>query len=122
MMRFRSVVFALIAGFAVLALSSCGAYSSPTMTRMGAGAPMIAQLVPSSMRAGSGGFTMTINGSGFGADALVYWNGSPLNTGYVTGNQVVAMVPAADVANAGMIPVYVRSGGQNSNTVEFTVD
>ncbi len=123
MMRFRSVTCALIAGsVAVLSLISCGGYSSPTMTRAGVGAPMIAQLVPSSMRAGSGAFNMTINGSGFGADALVYWNGSPLNTAYVSGNQLVAMVPTADDANAGMIPVYVRTGGQNSNTVDFSVN
>ena len=34
---------------------------------------------------------------------------------------VTAQVAAVDVMNAGMFPVYVRSGGKNSNMINFTV-
>ncbi len=121
-MQARRIMFTVIAGcVAALGLSACGAYS-PSMTRTGVGAATVAQLVPNSAAAGSGAFTMTVNGSGFGTDALVYWNGSPLGTMYVSGNQLMVAVPAADVASAGMDTVYVRTGGQNSNTVDFTVN
>ncbi len=103
-------------------LVSCGGYKSPTMTPAAAGGPMIAQLVPSSDTAGSGAFTMTINGSGFGVDAVVFWNGTMLSTMYVTTNQLTVAVPAADVANKATIPVYVRTAGMNSNTVDFMVN
>jgi hypothetical protein len=70
---------------------------------------------------GGTGFTLTINGNNFGADAAVYWNAAARATTYVTGNQVTAAITASDIANTGRVPVYVRSGGQNSNTVDFDV-
>ena len=121
MRQSRFVYLVLITGLmAAGALTSCGSYSS-SMTR-GVGAPTIAQLVPDSATAGSGAFTMTVNGSGFGTDAVVFWNGSMLSTTYVTMNQLMVAVPAANVANRESIPVYVRTAAMNSNTVEFTVN
>ena len=93
---------------------------NPGMTGGGA-APAIATLSPSSAMHGGTAFTLTINGSNFGTDAAVYWNGAAQGTMYVTGNQVTAAITASDIANTGMVPVYVRSGGQNSNTVNFDV-
>jgi hypothetical protein len=108
-----------------LAMLGCGYGSrnyNPGMPG-GTAAPTIAQsgLVPSSAMHGGTGFTLTVNGSNFGTDAVVYWNGMPQGSMYVTANQLTAAITAADIMNAGMIPVYVRSGGQNSNTVNFAV-
>ena len=64
---------------------------------------------------------MTVNGSNFGTTATVYWNGAALSTSYVTGKQVMAAVPAANVAAAGTASVYVLSGSAKSNTLMFTV-
>ena len=93
---------------------------NPGMPGTGA-APSIATLSPSSAMHGGTGFTLTINGNNFGADAAVYWNAAARATTYVTGNQVTAAITASDIANTGRVPVYVRSGGQNSNTVDFDV-
>lgn len=106
------------------AMVGCGYGShnyNPGMTGGGGAAPTMTALSPNSAMAGSAGLTMTVNGSNFGTDAVVYWNMSALATTYVTGNQVMANVTAADLMKAGMIPVYVRTGGQNSNTMNFNV-
>ena len=81
----------------------------------------ISGLSPTSVMAASASFTLTVNGSGFGTDAVVYFNSAAKSTTVISGNQVMAAIPAADVATAGMKPVYVRTGGQNSNTMNFTV-
>jgi hypothetical protein len=87
----------------------------------GAGSPAITDIVPGNANAGGMGFTLTVNGSGFGTDAVVYWSGAPQSSMYLTGNQVTAQISAADIMNPGMVAVYVRSGGKNSNSVNFQV-
>jgi hypothetical protein len=84
-------------------------------------APKLTELVPNDTPTGSPGFTLTVNGTGFGTSTAVFWNGSALATSYVTGNQITATVTAADVAASGNIPVYVRSGTTNSNMLTFAV-
>ena len=103
-------------------ITGCGGYQAPSMNMMTPGGPMIAELVPSSATSGGAGFTLTINGSGFGTGAVVFWNSSMPSTMYVTGNQLTAAIPASDIAMKGMVPVYVRTNGQNSNVVNFTVN
>ena len=55
------------------------------------------------------------------ADATVFWNGTPVITTFVTSNQLVASLEATDLMNVGLTRVYVRTGGLNSNTVDFDV-
>ena len=102
-------------------ITGCGGYQAPS-NMMTPGGPMIAELVPSSATSGSAGFTLTINGSGFGTDAVIYWNSGVTSTMYVTGKQLMGAIPASDIAMKGMVPVYVRTNGQNSNTVNFMVN
>jgi hypothetical protein len=64
---------------------------------------------------------LTVMGSGFGTDSVVLWNGTALPSSYSTGTMVTAQVSAMDIMNAGMFPVSVRSGGQTSNMIDFTV-
>ena len=104
----------------ILFAAGCGGYGSNNMGG-GAGAPSITSLSPNMTNAGDPAFTLTVNGSGFGTDSVVYWNGTPLPSSYGTGVMVTAQVAAVDVMNAGMFPVYVRSGGKNSNMINFTV-
>lgn len=87
----------------------------------GAGAPNLSSLTPNMATAGDPDFTLTVNGSGFGADSVVYWNGTALPSAYAATTQVTATVSAANVGTAGTFPVYVRSGGKNSNMMNFTV-
>jgi len=102
-----------------LLIAGCGGYGSNNMG--GGGAPSITSLNPNMKNVNDPAFTLTVNGSGFGTDSVVFWNGAALPTSYGTGAMVTAQVAAVDVMNAGMFPVYVRSGGKNSNMINFTV-
>jgi hypothetical protein len=103
----------------ILFVAGCGGYGSNNMG--GAGAPSITSLNPNMETVGDPAFVLTVNGSGFGTDSVVYWNGTALPTSYGTGASVTASVAAVDIMSAGMFPVYVRSGGKNSNMINFTV-
>ena len=120
-MKFTSIIL-----LTILAVG-CG-YA--TKTTPVPNAPNISALLPNNTAAGSPDFTLTINGTAFGAHSTIYFNGAVQPTTYVNGTQVTAMIPAASVANSGTMPVYVRvtvngpygSSSQNSNTVNFTVN
>jgi len=101
-----------------LLVAACG-YGSHYMG--GAGSPSIASLTPNMASAGDAAFTLTVNGSSFGTDSVVYWSGAALPSSYATTTQVTATVSATDLMTAGTFPVYVRSGGRNSNVMNFTV-
>jgi hypothetical protein len=110
----------------LLALALIGAgcgYSSKNMGAGGGGvgSPNITELMPNNANMGGMAFTLTVNGSGFGTDAVVYWNGAPQTSMYLSGNQVTAQISATDLMNPGMVAVYVRTGGMNSNSVNFQV-
>lgn len=84
-------------------------------------AVQMSQIVPSSQTAGAAGFMLTVNGSGFASNAVVYWNSTALSTTFLSGKQLVAGVPASDVAMPSMAQVYVNSNGMASNRMTFTV-
>ncbi len=109
--------------------AGCGGYGSKTSTP--GTASSIAALVPNNTGAGAPAFTLTINGTGFSTNSVVFFNAVAEPTTFVSGTQVTAMIPATAVAASGAMPVYVRvtTGGgmygptsQNSNTVNFTVN
>ena len=83
--------------------------------------PAITTLTPDSVPVNSVPFTMTINGDNFGTDAVVFWNAVPQSTFFVTSKQLMVAVTDTDLMFAGMAHVYVRTGGLNSNTVNFDV-
>ena len=110
-------------GFVLLCLatlSSLGCGYGSNYNGM-AGGPSIMSLTPNVVNAGDPDFTLIVNGSGFGTDSVVFWNGAALPSAYGTGSRVTAQVSAADVMTSGMVPVYVKSGGKNSNMLNFTV-
>jgi hypothetical protein len=114
---------------------ACG-YSSKTTPPVAGSVPTIAALSPASMAAGSAAFTLTVNGTNFGSQAVVNWNGAARATTFVSGNQVTAAIAAADVATAGSAAVTVTnpgtpgtgmygSGGtlaETSNPMSFTIN
>jgi hypothetical protein len=118
-MRFTSVILACL-----LAVG-CGTGSvnhDPQGLKTSAfSPPSITELVPNSVPVNSVPFAITINGTNFLTDATVFWNGTPLITTFVTSNQLVASLEATDLMNVGLTRVYVRTGGLNSNTVDFDV-
>ena len=103
----------------VLVSAGCGYGSHNYMN--GNRMPQIMQLMPASKTAGAGAFVLTVNGTGFGTDSVVYWGMMTRMTTHVSTTQVTADITAADVASAGTVQVYVHSGGTNSNAVAFTI-
>jgi hypothetical protein len=83
--------------------------------------PSIMTLTPGSVPVNSVPFIMTINGSNFTTDAVVFWQGTPQSTTFITSNQLIVKVTDTDLLFTGLVPIYVRTGGQNSNTVDFDV-
>jgi hypothetical protein len=117
-MRFTSVILASLLAF------GCGTGSGNDPHGLKTSAsfpPSLTELVPNSVPVNSVPFAMTINGANFLTDATVVWNGTPLITTFVTSNQLVASLEATDLMNVGLTRVYVRTGGLNSNTVDFEV-
>ena len=99
-----------------LGLAGCG-YGSA----MNWATPSVSQVAPNPVAHGGAAFVLTVDGTNFGADAVVYFNGNPLPTAYGSTTQVTAQVTMADIAAAAMVPVYVRTNGQNSNSVTLTI-
>jgi hypothetical protein len=89
---------------------ACG-YSSKTTQPVAGSVPAISALTPASMTAGSSAFTLTVNGTNFGSQAVVNWNGAARTTTFVSGNQVTAAIAAADIATAGSAAVTVTNPG-----------
>jgi hypothetical protein len=99
--------------------AGCGYGSHNYMN--GNGMPQIMQLSPNTTAPGGQSFTLTVEGSGFGTDSVVYWTGSTRTTTYDSTAEIKADITAADIMNAGMVQVYVHSGGANSNAMTFTI-
>jgi hypothetical protein len=106
----------------------CGGYNAPAGTNgMGVkAAANISALIPSSATAGGPGFTLTVNGTNFATNSIVFFGGTSMGTTFVTANQLMAAIPASAIATAGSVQVYVNSNGNiygvNSNTVNFMVN
>ena len=88
-------------------------------------APAISSVNPFFARAGGSSFTLTVIGSGFVGDSVVYWNGIALMTTYVSPTELTAIVPGSDIASVGPNTVTVGSpgpGGGATAPVNFSVD
>jgi hypothetical protein len=83
--------------------------------------PSMTALTPSSSPVNSPPFTVTIQGSDFGTDAVVFWNGVPQHTTFVSSGQLLMTVTDTDLMFTGLAHVFVRTGGLNSNTLDFNV-
>jgi hypothetical protein len=102
----------------------CSLSGRPSRAQSPSPVPLINQpLVPDATAPGGPQFTLTVNGTGFVSNSTVDWNGSPLATTFVSGSQLTAVVPAANVATAGTAWVTVVNpapGRGTSNAVFFT--
>ena len=129
----KTLQILLLTGFAAFTLA-CG-YSSKSYTNPTPGnVPAIAELSPTAMAVGSPAFMLTVNGSSFSSTAQVNFGGSAMTTKYVSGNQLMASIPAAAIATADTIQVTVTNpgtpggvygGGTQSETsaiMDFTVN
>src|SRR5215470_16682428 len=95
-----------------------------TQSASGTSTPALTSLSPSTVTAGSPGFTLTVTGANFASTSVVQWNGSNRPTTFVRGTQLQASVAAADIVSAGSAQVSVStpgSGGGTSNSLAFTI-
>jgi hypothetical protein len=80
--------------------------------------PTITSLSPPSATAGGPTFTLTVNGTGFNSPAAVQWNGSNLQTTFVSSTELTATVPGNDISTAGTASIVVNDptseGGASS--------
>jgi trimeric autotransporter adhesin len=116
---------ALVLLITLLALG-CGNYKAPAGAMGTTALANISALVPISATHGGSGFTLTVNGTSFAANSIVYFGGTAEATTFVTANQLMATIPASAISSTGSKPVYVNSAGNiygvNSNTVNFMVN
>lgn len=117
---------ALMTGVFVL-LVGCGGSSTP----LNNATPIITNLFPSNITAGSDGFTLAITGTGLIASSkgatFAYWNGSPRSTTFnVVTNQLEVTIPASDLLIPGSPQVTLWNpppgGGMSVTAVTFTIE
>jgi hypothetical protein len=102
--------------FVLLSLAALGQTNS---------VPLVNQpLVPTTAAPGGSAFTLTVNGTGFVSGAVVNWNGTPLDTTFVSAFKLTAGVLATNIAVATTASITVTNpspGGGSSNPVFFPV-
>jgi hypothetical protein len=77
--------------------------------------PITRSLFPSSIKAGSRGFSLIVNGDLFEPGAQVYWNGSPRATTFVSSRKLRVEILASDVQTAGWFAVDVVISGNDGS-------
>lgn len=106
---------------ATITVLSAGVTSNPVPLAILGGDPVINSLQPNVAVAGNPGFTLTISGFGFTANAVAQWNGTNLTTTFLNKETLTAAVGAKLIANSGTISVTVMVNGTVSPAAQFTV-
>jgi hypothetical protein len=86
--------------------------------------PVVTQLSPALIQAGSNSFILTVDGEDFSSASTVLWNGQPLPTTLISGGQLTATVDASLVKQLGWSLISVSSaapGGGQSSVLPFSV-
>jgi hypothetical protein len=97
---------------ALIALTVACGYSAKMTPPVAGTVPKIVTFAPPSATAGSGAFTLTVNGNNFASKAVVNFNGAPqTSTAFVSGGQLTVAVPASAVASPATITVTVTNPG-----------
>jgi 6-phosphogluconolactonase (cycloisomerase 2 family) len=92
---------------------------TPTITT-----PTITSIWPTSVVAGDGDFTLTIDGTNFVAGSTVNFGGAAPATTFVATMQVTAAIPASSITSTGTVAVTVTNpapGGGTSTAVNFAI-
>jgi len=116
-MRFNGLLFAVL--FAV----GCGTGMHDPKTNFGSAffPPSLMALAPNTSPVNAVPFTMRVNGTNFGTDAVVFWNNVPQRTRFISSTELLVSVTDIDLMQFGRAQVFVRTAGLNSNTVDFNV-
>jgi hypothetical protein len=86
--------------------------------------PTLSSINPATAFAGGQPFILTASGSGFVQGSMVQWNGSQLDTTFVSPTQLTASIPAMDLASIGTAQITVANplpGGGTSGAVAINI-
>lgn len=86
--------------------------------------PKLTSLSPTSVRAGSPSFNLTVRGLDFLPSSAVQWNGNARRTIFQTNNELLAEIPASDFVAGGTAAITVSTpppGGGLSDPLIFTI-
>lgn len=84
--------------------------------------PIILTITPQTVVAGTGGFTLTVNGTNFVTGAAVRVNGTNRTTTFVSSSQLTASILSNDILNAGNLQITATNPGTlPSGAVTLTV-
>jgi hypothetical protein len=91
--------------------------------------PQLTSISPNAANAGNPAFVLTVTGTSFVNTSVVRWNGSNRLTTFVSATQLIAQIPAADIASPGSASVTVMTppsasgvGGGTSRPLPFTIN
>jgi len=122
-MRRETAVAVVLLIVLTVGLAACGGGHSAIspLTSSSNPTPSISWLSPASVVAGGSDFTLTVNGSNFTSSATVVWDGNPVSTTFVNGQQLTASIPSALIGSAGYIGIAVLDT-LLSNVLQFAVN
>lgn len=86
--------------------------------------PVLTSIDPTTKAAGSGAFTLTVNGNNFVSTSKISWNGVQRGTTFISKTQLKTTISAAEVATAGTAAVRVHTptpGGGASAQATLTI-
>ena len=101
------------------------AATSPTVTIATIPAASLTGLSPATVAAGGSGFSLTVSGNNFTPNSVIQINGDQRTTNFVSATQLIAAIPASDIAVAGTSTITVFTpfpGGGASNALPLTVE
>lgn len=84
--------------------------------------PTLTAITPPTGEAGGPTFTLTLTGSNFAPDSVVYFDGVAVVTTYVSPNMLTAVIPGGSYPSVGNYPVHVNTpgpGGGDSGTIDW---
>jgi outer membrane protein assembly factor BamB len=84
--------------------------SNPLTFTINAVPPSLSAYSPTQVDAGGGNFMLTVLGKAFTASSVVRWNGASRPTTFVSATEVIAQIPASDIANVGSATIDVSNG------------
>jgi len=96
-----------------------------TINAKGNAMAIIQAMAPSAVAHGASDFEMRVTGSGFAPDAVVLFNGKPRATSFISSSELIVLIPASDVTDAGNATIAVRNpalGGSTSTTELFRIE
>ena len=112
------------AGFLSITVASSGGTSAPLTFTVKNPAPSVSSVSPNPAISLLGGYTLTVNGSGFVRSSVVQVDGKSYPTTFVSPTQLKAQVSSSDLLSLGQHNVTVVNpspGGGTSNAVTLTV-